>query len=577
MKEGIAETLKTGEPAPAANERRLLALARLARESDAEPIARAAEVLAERIVAGRFYVACMGQFKRGKSSLLNALVSMPLLPVGVVPVTAVVTIMRHGDRLSARVRFTEGRERDITVDELVSFVSEDGNPENAKGVAAVEIFVPSPILESGMCLVDTPGLGSIFEGNTAVTRAFVPHVDAALVVLGADPPISADELAMVEELARHTSEITFVLNKSDRLPDSERQEARVFAERVLSRKLRRPVTVLEVSAAEQIAGRGPGRDWQKLYDHLSTLAKQAGADLVRAAEDRGTAFLLQQLGREWAERRDTLERPLEESERRLNNLRVCLAEAERSLNDLGFLFDAEEARLGREFEKWASQFLSQALPEAQRRFRKALDENEARGKLALRPAAFAAAQDIYRDMLSPWLPEAQRAAESLYVEASLRFVKLANEFLDRLASSGDTALSGLPRSIGPETGFRVRSRLFYTELWSLTGRGPLRWLGDLLGTRAAVRRSIERTVGAYLERILRANVSRIQFDLAERVRESRWRLQAEIKTLLKNIAASAERALDRAREQRAAGAEAVARELARIDHWEREIERLAHG
>jgi hypothetical protein len=52
-----------------------------------------------------------------------------------------------------------------------------------------------------MCLVDTPGLGSVFEGNTTVTQGFVPHIDAALVVLGADPPISADELALVEKIA----------------------------------------------------------------------------------------------------------------------------------------------------------------------------------------------------------------------------------------------------------------------------------------------------------------------------------------------------------------------------------------
>jgi hypothetical protein len=575
MKESTAEAPKPEVSTPAANEPRLLALARLAREADTEQIALAAQTLSERIVAGRFYVACLGQFKRGKSSLLNALVGMPLLPVGVVPVTAAVTVMRHGERTCARVRFADGREQDIAVDELASFVSEDGNPENAKGVAAVEVFVPSPLLESGMCLVDTPGLGSVFAGNTAVTRGFVPHVDAALVVLGADPPISADELAMVGELAPHTSEIIFVLNKSDRLPDNERHEARVFAERVLAQKLRRPVTVLEVSAAEQIAGHGPGRDWRKLHDHLASLAKQTGADLVRAAEERGAELLIQQLGRELAERRDALERPLEESQRRLDELRACVAESERSLGDLSFLFDAEEARLGREFERWASQLLSRALPDAQKRLGQALNELEARGKLALRPAAFAAAQEIYLAVLSPWLPEAQRAAESLYVEASLRFVTLANQFLDRLASSGDAALSGLPRSIGPETGFRVRSRLFYTELWSLTGGGLFRWLGDLLGTRASVRRSVGRTVGEYLDRIVRANVSRIQYDLAERVRESRWRLHAEIKALLKNIAASAERALERAREQRAAGAEAVEREIARINSLQQKVEALA--
>jgi hypothetical protein len=68
-------------------------------------------------------------------------------------------------------------------------------------VAAVEIFHPAHWLSKGVCLVDTPGLGSVFLGNTEETRAFVPHVDAALVVLGVDPPIGADELVLVEEVA----------------------------------------------------------------------------------------------------------------------------------------------------------------------------------------------------------------------------------------------------------------------------------------------------------------------------------------------------------------------------------------
>jgi hypothetical protein len=76
------------------------------------------------------------------------------------------------------------------VQSISDYVSEEHNPENSRGVAAVEVFVPAALLACGMCLVDTPAIGSVFAGNTAVTRAFVPHIDAALIVIGADPPIS---------------------------------------------------------------------------------------------------------------------------------------------------------------------------------------------------------------------------------------------------------------------------------------------------------------------------------------------------------------------------------------------------
>ena len=82
---------------------RIAELAQLAEEAGAPEIATDAGALVERLAEGRFYVACVGQFKRGKSTLLNALVGRPLLPVGVVPITTALTVLRHGD-LRARVR-----------------------------------------------------------------------------------------------------------------------------------------------------------------------------------------------------------------------------------------------------------------------------------------------------------------------------------------------------------------------------------------------------------------------------------------------------------------------------------------
>jgi len=171
-------------------------LERAATLAGASAIAREAKALAERVRDGLFYVACIGQFKRGKSTLLNALLGEEVVPVGVVPVTAVVTVVRYGERRRARVRLADETQLEISLAELPEYVTEEKNHENAKGVTAVEVFVPSRLLMGGMCFVDTPGIGSVFSGNTEATKAFVPHIDAALVVLGADPPISADELAI---------------------------------------------------------------------------------------------------------------------------------------------------------------------------------------------------------------------------------------------------------------------------------------------------------------------------------------------------------------------------------------------
>src|ERR1700691_5739789 len=84
--------------------------------------------LASRINEGRFFVACVGQFKRGKSTLLDAFVEEQILPTGVDPVTAVPTVLRYGDTRTARV-LIDTRWRMIRPEDLPQYVSEEFNPE----------------------------------------------------------------------------------------------------------------------------------------------------------------------------------------------------------------------------------------------------------------------------------------------------------------------------------------------------------------------------------------------------------------------------------------------------------------
>jgi predicted GTPase len=220
---------------------RLLRLADLAQELEAEPVAREARELSARVSEGRFYVACVGQFKRGKSTLLNALVGREVVPTGFVPVTAVPTVIRFGGEVHARVRMRDGLWLDIDLPHLKEYVTEELNPENIKAVDGAEVFLPSPLLSSGMCFVDTPGLGSVFTGNTATTQAFIPHIDAALVVVGADPPIAGEELALVEAVGKQVQDLILVINKADRTTDPERAAAVKFTREILEKRLHRPM------------------------------------------------------------------------------------------------------------------------------------------------------------------------------------------------------------------------------------------------------------------------------------------------------------------------------------------------
>jgi len=100
------------------------------------------------------------------------------------------------------------------------YVNEDENPANEKQVQVVSIFDNAPILKV-VSLVDTPGIGSSFEHNTATTLQFIPKIDAALFLLSADMPISRMDTDFLKELRKTVPKIVFVMNKKDLLSESD--------------------------------------------------------------------------------------------------------------------------------------------------------------------------------------------------------------------------------------------------------------------------------------------------------------------------------------------------------------------
>lgn len=551
----------------------LLQLATVADEFGAEHVAGDARSVAERIAEGRFYVACVGQFKRGKSTVINALIGVSVLPTGVIPVTMVPTIIRHGDEASARIRFQSKEWSTVALKDLDEYVTEEKNPENNKAVTAVEIFFPSPLLATGMCLVDTPGLGSVWEANAAATRAFAPHIDAAIVVIGADPPIAGDELKLVEAVGKHVHELLFVLNKADRVSSRELATAKAFARSVLEKRLNRPVPkIYETSATEQMEKRGSGRDWGELVTALHVMVENSGSNLVRQSAHRATARVSEQLLRIIAEEREALHRPVEESQKRIAQLRETRAQAEISMRELGYLFTAEQHHLSDMFGDRRREFLTKVGSEAQAELEKAFHEIPRRSGPRFRRDLLHTAQEIAKGRLLPWLDNEQRAAEVAYRAVAERFVGFANDFLSRLASTGVPELAQLPHALDPEKGFRTRSQFYFNLLERIAApASPFRLLGDVvLGLFGAYNR-IYRDAQQFLEQLLEWNSARVRGDVDNRVLESRHTLEAEVRILLQEVTAVAERALGHARKLQAEGAVSVDDALVRLDVLEAEV------
>jgi len=556
---------------------RLLRLAALAGELGAKNISEESRELAARVSEGRFYVACVGQFKRGKSTLINALIGQPILPTGFLPVTAVPTVIRFGEKAKARIRTREAEWREIPISDLKHYVSEELNPENEKGVQGAEVFVRSRLLSAGMCLVDTPGLGSVFTGNTAATQAFVPHIDAALVVVGADPPLAGEELALVDAAGKQVQKLILVLNKADRTTDAEREAAAKFTRQLLHKRLgREPGPVFEISAQERAENRGPERDWKKLVEALECLVDGAGRQFVRAACERGVERLSEQVLVIISEHCDALRRPIEESERRITVMNETIGEAERSMRELSFLFLAEQQRLSDFFVDRHKAYVSSVLPKALVEFEEMVGSARCRFGPSYRRQLMKAAQEVARRHVAPWRKAEQEEAEREYRHAAMRFVEMGNDFLRKLATAGIPELARMPHALDPEAGFRVRSQFTFMEFIELAQpASPLRWLADVALPVVGARRLIQNHAREFLIKLIETNSTRVQSDILNRVQESRGRLEVEIRKLLHEVRRIAQEALVRARHVKEEGEPAVEAELARLDGLQRQVHALS--
>lgn len=215
---------------------------------------------------GTFRLAVLGQFKRGKSTFLNALLGEDLLPTDILPVTAIPTFISSAGSVTAKVFFANQAEPVIFEQNrgeelgefLQSYVTEAGNPDNHRQVERVEIGHPATILKQGVVLVDTPGIGSTFRHNTEVAYQILPHCDAALFLVSPDPPITEAEINYLREIRDLLPRTFFLLNKVDFLNEKEKIASLTFLADQLKPLCDGVPQVLPISARNGLVARLTG-------------------------------------------------------------------------------------------------------------------------------------------------------------------------------------------------------------------------------------------------------------------------------------------------------------------------------
>jgi GTP-binding protein EngB required for normal cell division len=359
---GLSNFSEDAEPIPSAHADALVSLGALiavaesAAQAPTDAQRRAITHLRDlqaRLSEGALRVAVLGQFKRGKSSLLNAILGQQLLPMGVTPVTAIATIVKGAERPRLRVSYQTSHEPEVCrdpsrfADILALYVSEEANPNNKARVASVEIDMPLEPALAHIAFVDTPGVGSTLKHNTETAERAIAECDAGMFVLSPEPPITAVEIDYLRFIRRHLPKLLFVLNKVDQLDGRERAAAEAFIRKALNEALPdlAPVRIFALSARRALTARESGDAAGLAASGLPTLkqtlvhelAREKGAILLATTRARAQAlfaellfhaeFKLQSL----LTPRQELERKIAEFEQGVARLRI---EAERHADSL---------------------------------------------------------------------------------------------------------------------------------------------------------------------------------------------------------------------------------------------------
>jgi|GEM_PF-1339194 len=190
----------------------------------AETTIKHLETARQNLILGKLFVVVAGEFKQGKSSLLNALLNeTEIFPVDIDITTNLVSTITYGKQEKVRVVLGEsGKEtiKQIAKSEIPDYVTEQRNLKNAKQAKMLTIESPNSQLKEGLVLVDTPGIGSLNAEHTAVTHAFLPNADVVLFVSDALKPLTTEELDFLKErILPHCQNLIFVLTKADLVSD----------------------------------------------------------------------------------------------------------------------------------------------------------------------------------------------------------------------------------------------------------------------------------------------------------------------------------------------------------------------
>jgi GTP-binding protein EngB required for normal cell division len=528
--------------------------------------------LERKLASNELHLAVLGQMKRGKSSFINALMGAEILPTGVLPVTAVITEIKYGLVPEAVILYSTGAREQVDPGTLADYITESGNPGNKKQVASVELAYPSPFLESGIILIDTPGIGSTHVHNTRTTEGYLQQVDAGIVVLSVDPPITEVESSFIRNVKEDVPKLFFILNKVDAASADDVAHIACFLEEELSRLQIASPEIFCLSARRAIEGRRKP----------PTTVASSGIEMF---EERLRTFLLEEKDRvlvrsiafdalhiartlKFAATIGVRVQSMSLDELRLKGRAIeqLLEQTESEMNELRVLQREHSADIIARVERDLNMHVQESVPIVRQHLQLFPSQHPRETGRAFGALLESFLMDEIETVFRSWRIREDETVQSLLDTLSARFVNRANAILDRLQQAAGMLFEIPVEAVMIHCPLRVESHLYYRVERVFHSLDSFFLVLPRFLLRPIVLGKMQGRIWQFLD----LNAGRIRYDYVERLQSSMSQFEKDLGAGVTMLTESLRSALRKPREgtqPEAAGLdvlECVSRDCARI-------------
>ncbi|MDF9409446.1 dynamin family protein [Pelotomaculum isophthalicicum JI] len=547
------------------------------------PAASLLKESADKLSRETFTLVILGEFKRGKSTFINALLGGNLLPTAVVPLTAIPTIIQHGEQLGASVIYLDGTRKAIPVSQIADYVTERGNPKNIKKLREVQIIHPSEFLKQGVILVDTPGVGSVYEHNTDAAYAYLPHSDAAIFMISIDAPLSKIEIDYLRDISKYVNKLFFVLNKIDIALPEDITEALAFTRETLWNSLGEgEYDLIPLSARQALLGRTGGGNGQlrvdaggieKLEEVLGNFIRNDKGRLLLESSAARALRTINELELELQLWQRAMDGSLQDLDEKITLFAAELEKLEQEREDSIYLLYREVDRLSAMVEEDINEFRTAKTGELlhliEESYKKESSEKSAK---ELTHCLNDFSRNLIQSVLNEKRNEERLKVRSQFEKVSMRFFSRIEGIVDRMMSIS-AEIFDVPVEKSSSREYIMGSKKFFfhfeehptfipsLEMLSVSGLLPKALISGHLLNNAKNK----------LVELFDRNCGRVRYDLADGLKEGVRDVAGELRLRADAVSQGLRTALQKARAERGLSEE---ERRERVKIWQRDYNEL---